>query len=226
VAKGQVEVESGPGASANLGETSMARLNYSRPLDLLLASVAAYQRGKQTLASKLFVKACSAKSIRRVVAALDKMNSTPVASAEDRRWRNMAKAIAAAAEKIKADEAGDDDDLGLEDLDLSEDADALDSDGGGDADIDDLLDGIDDGDEEISESEDKEDKDKDDDKDDKEKAGEILDVSTEPDDPEYTHEETPAKDKNEPAKALAKMRDKKAIAIAHNLKELSRLLKS
>ncbi len=193
---------------------------YSRALDMLIASVAAHRAGKLKLASKLYVKASETKGITEILATLDGWNSK-AADTSDQKWKTMAKALVAASSKPakKSVEKADDmdgEDLGLEDLDLEEGD--LDVDGD-DADIDEILDGLNDDSGEMAAEEEK--------KDDDEEAGEHNDVSKSPDEPEHLTEETPAPDRNQAAKVQAKAgNDKRVVAVAHNLKALARLLKS
>jgi len=192
---------------------------YSRALDMLIAAAAAQQKGQTKLAAKLLVKAAEQKGINEILATLDGWNSK---AAEDNKWKTMAKALvqasSAKASKKAVEKAADDmgDDLGLEDLDLEEGD--LDEGVGDDADIDEILDGLDGGEVAAEGEEEK--------KDDGEEAGEHNDVSKSPDEPEHLNEEKPAPDRNEAAKVQAKVGTKRVEAVAHNLKALARLLKA
>jgi hypothetical protein len=195
----------------------MALKGYSRPLDMLLASVAFHQQGKTNAAAKLFVKACGEKGMKEVLADLDKDNAS---FKKEDKWVSMAKAIVANSSKQKVEVKAEDDDLGLEEINLEEGEDL----GGDDPDIDSLLDGLDDEGEMASDDDDEDDK-----KDDEEKSGEHNDVSKDPRQAEHLIQDAPPKaDKNEPAAAPATAKaidDKRAAAIAYNLKTLARLLK-
>ncbi len=118
---------------------------YSRALDLLLASVIAYKKGDVEQAGRFFTRAADTEGFDETLDTLDEMNEQA-----SRQAPKMAAAIASAAKKkalakkrvAKADAEGEDDDLGMEEIDL-ETSDGEDVAPEGGEDIDTMLDNLD-----------------------------------------------------------------------------------
>lgn len=212
--------------------------NYSRPLDLLLASVESCRKGKTELAGRFFVRASMHKDIGETLDILDRMNER-AANVDKSMSKSIRIAMAKLKEKAEEEkedspaedekEESTDEELDLEesngdDEDDSDNDDSEESTDGVEDDLDSILDGID---SEESTNETHQDLPTED-----VKEADIADSGEDsPEGPDNLNDETPPVDKNEPASTTARTKkvvkakrdDKRTQSVARNMKILARL---